>query len=469
MQPKKHVIGWDLHPEESGILAELDIPDDFEHLQYVEDSTMYKQVGEAVLVPPEATETIGWITVSGENFLDAQDNLQKALEELSYKVVKFDTESSLGKTIRKNRFAAATFNKLMLLKQVKLAKIKQLDKESFKRIKIGLACNLNELATDPMEVEMNNTVKNVGNTLSEAGYNIELLNVNLFDKFITQLKPENNIDLVINLSKKLNNSTFLGTQLPTFFEAFNIPYVGSNTSTCILAKDKIKFKKMMQYHEIPTPDWDYVYSPEEEVDEELKYPLIVKPATQDYSNGITNDSVVRTPHELKKQIKKIFKAFNCPILIEEYIDGDEIRVSITGNGDDLKILPISRTIFDNLLETYEHIYTYDAKWGNNPIYKNLIEQYPVKNINKKLETLISEIALDTFNITKSKDYACIEFRIDEDNNPYVIEIDPNPSLNINSELYRVAKVAEIEYLPLIEDLIHASINRYQTTNGLYTI
>lgn len=469
MEPKKYVIGWDLHPEESGILAELDISDEFEQLPFLEDLTMYKQVGEAVLVPPEATETIGWLTVSGENFLDAQDNLQNALEQLSFKVVKFDIESALGKTIRKNRFATATFNKQMLMKQVKLAKFKQLDREDLKNIKIGLACNLNELSIDPIEKDLTATARAVEKTLKDAKYNIELLNANDFNMFINQLKPENDVDLILNISKKLNNSAFLGTQIPTFFEAFNIPYMGSNTSTNILTKDKIKFKKILQYHDIPTPDWDYVYSIDDSINEELEYPLIVKPANQDYSYGITNESVVRTPSELKKQIKRVLTTFNCPVLVEEFNNGDEIRVSIIGNGDDLQILPISRTIFDKLPEGYEHIYTYETKWGNNPIYNNLIEQYPVKNINKKLETLITEIALDTYNITRTKDYACIEFRIDENNNPYVIEIDPSPSLNPNAELSKVAKVAEISYLNLIEELILTAITRYRNTNSTNSI
>ena len=469
LQPKKYVIGWDLHPDESGILAELDIPDDFEQLPYIEDTTFYKQVGEAVLVPPEATETIGWLTVSGENFLDAQDNLQQALKQLSYKVVKFDIESSLGKTIRKNRFATATFNKQMLLKQVKLEKFKLLDKEKLRKIKIGLVGNLNELTADPIEHDLTNTAKSVAFTLQEGGYHVEMLNVNDFDFFLNQLKPSNNIDFIINLAKMLNNSTFLGTQLPTFFEAFNIPYVGSNTSTNILAQDKIKFKKIMQYHDIPTPDWDYICTPKGDVNEDLRYPLIVKPATQDSSIGIDNDSVVRTPQELKKQIKKIYNIFKCPILIEEYIEGDEIRVSITGNGDELKVLPISRSVFDGLPGTYEHIYTYEAKWGKNPVYKNIVEQYPIKNLNKKLESLITEIALDAYNITKSRDYACIELRIDEDNNPYVIEISTNPSLNPHGEMIKVAKIAKVDYLSFIEDLIHTAITRYRSTNVLNSI
>jgi len=465
LKPKKFVIGWDLHPEESGILAELDIPDDFEQLPYVEDLTMYKEIGEPVLVPPEYTDTIGWITVSGENFLDAQDNLTKALDEMSFNVVKFDTESSLGKTIRKNRYATAKINQQILIKTAKLEKIKKLDKENLKKIRIGVIGNYNDLTTNPIDVELNQTARYVARTLKENGYNIVSLNVDDFPKFVRELEGQN-IDLILNLAKKINNSAYLGTQLPTFFEAFNIPYVGSDTNASMLAKDKIKFKKLLTYHTIPTPDWDYVYSLDDEVDEELEFPLIVKPAVFDSSIGITNESVVHNKKELKAQIKKMLTEIKSPALIEEYIEGDEYRVSIIGNSEsDLQILPLSRTIFTELLGTYEHIFTYDSKWSDNKIYDNLISQYPVKNINKKLETLLTEIALDTFRITRSRDYAVVEIRVDEDDNPYVLEIGTDPSLSPTGELNKVAQIAKINYVDLIEEVILAGISRYKKGNG----
>lgn len=460
MEPKKFVIGWDLHPEESGILAELNIPDNLEQLPYVEEVNMYKEVGEPVLVPPEYTDTIGWLTVSGENFLDAQDNLQKVLNELEFKVVKFDSESALGKTVRKNRYGTAKLNRQILIKAARLERLKQLDKQNLKKLHIGLVANISEFANDPVELELNNSAKTVYETLLKNGYSVTMINANDFQGVIKN--PDlNNIDLILNLGKKLNNSTYLGAQFPTFFEAMNLPYVGADTSTSLLAKDKIKFKKILTYHEIPTPDWDYVYKVDEDIDSDLEFPLIVKPAIHDNSLGISNESIVRNKQQLKKQIKKIIEDYQSPAIIEEYIEGDEYRVSIIGNSDsDLQILPVSRTMFDKMTGSYEHIYTFEAKWGQNKVYDDLEQQYPVKNINKKLETLLSEIALDIFNITKCKDYACIEFRVDDDNNPYVIELDTNPSLNTNAELAKVSKVAEIDYLDMIEEVILAAVNRY---------
>ena len=461
LEPKKFVIGWDLHPEESGILAELDIPDNFEQLDYIEDTTWYKDIGEPVLIPPEGTETIGWITVSGENFLDAQENLQKALELIKFNVVKYDTDSSLGKTVRKSRFGSAKLIKQSLIKAAKLEKLKLLDLKSIKDLKISIFGNVSELSSNPVDIQDTNSVKEIYNTLEEADYDIKLYNVNDFNSLIRSFDPTET-DLVLNFAEKINNSTLLGAQLPTILEGWNLPYIGSNAIANILCKDKIKFKKILHFHEIPTPEWDYAYSDDDEIDEDLQFPLIVKPAHYDNSIGISAKSIVYNKEEMRKQIKKIIEEFKTPVLVEEYIEGDEYRVSIIGNtDDDIQIMPLSRTIFTELPEGYPHIYTYDAKWSGEKAYSKLVKQYPVKNINKKLETLLTEIALDVFNIMKCRDYGVVEFRVDENNNPHVLEIGTSPTLSKGGELNKVAEIAEYSHLQLIEEVLQTAIHRYQ--------
>jgi D-alanine-D-alanine ligase len=106
-------------------------------------------------------------------------------------------------------------------------------------------------------------------------------------------------------------------------------------------------------------------------DEDLEFPLIVKPAHYDNSVGIDNSSIVYDHKSLMEQAKMIIEKLKSPVLIEEYIEGDEYRVSIIGNNDrDIQILPLSRTIFTQLPQGYPHIYTYDAKWSDNKVYGN---------------------------------------------------------------------------------------------------
>jgi D-alanine-D-alanine ligase-like ATP-grasp enzyme len=186
------------------------------------------------------------------------------LELIKYNVVKFDTESSLGKTVRKSRFESAKMNQQFLIKAAKLEKLRALDKNSLKKLRLAVIGNLSTINGNPIDNELSVTVTKVSETLKEAGYEIDVYNVNDFNNFLKSFDPKKT-DLVINLTKKINNSTLLGAQLPTLLESWDVPYTGSSTISNLLCKDKIKFKKILKFHEIPTPDWDYMYDLSDEL------------------------------------------------------------------------------------------------------------------------------------------------------------------------------------------------------------
>ena len=251
-------------------------------------------------------------------------------------------------------------------------------------------------------------------------------------------------------------------------DTLQIPYTGSNPFTLGLCIDKIRVKKLLSYHKIPTPEWDYVYSLDDDVREDLKYPLIVKPANTDNSIGITNDSVVTNKEELRRQLEKVIKEIGRPALIEEYIEGDEYDVPIIGtNKDDLRILPLSRSIFDEMPAGKWHIYPFEAKYTDDPTYKSIIVQRPPKNIGKKLETLLGEIALDTYNILDCHDYGRVEIRVDKNNNPYVLELNPNPSLDNGGFFTDSAEMIGLDYGDFLEEIIRMAIKRYKDNPPYY--
>ncbi|MFA4941552.1 MAG: ATP-grasp domain-containing protein, partial [Patescibacteria group bacterium] len=207
------------------------------------------------------------------------------------------------------------------------------------------------------------------------------------------------------------------------------------------------------------------------IDESLKYPLIVKPANSDNSIGITNNSVVTNRQELERQIKEVTETLDQPALVEEYIEGDEYDVSILGSEeDDLRVLPLSRSIFDKMPAGYWHIYPFDAKWTDNPAYKSgesIIVQRPAKNISKKLESLLTEIALDTYNILDCHDYGRVEIRVDKNGNPYVLELNPNPSIDIGDCVSAAAEFIGMNYGDFLEEIIRMAIRRYKNRPPYY--
>lgn len=464
-EPHKYIIGWDLHPDDSGILVESGVNDELKRKNYFKEIHFYKQIGDPVLVPPEGYDyLIGWLTVSGENLLDAQDNLRDALDHINYRVVKFDPDSSLGKTSRKNRFSVAVLNKDLLIRAAKIEKVKRISRDNLRNLHIGIVGNTYNENQDDFERELTSAGKLVEKTLSERGYKVTFFDFNNLAQTLVELQ-KNDVDLFFNVCERINNSNLMKPHAAAILDSLQIPYTGSNPLTLDLCIDKITVKKLLSYHNIPTPKWDYAYTLDDEISEALRYPLIVKPGNADNSIGIMNESVVTNKEELQKQLKKMIVDFGRPALVEEYIEGDEYDVSILGNDEsDLRVLPLSRSIFKNLPSGYWHIYTYEAKWQDNPIYKNIIIQRPLKNISKKLETLITEIALDTYNLLGCRDYGRVEIRVDEDDNPYVLELNSNPSLTVNACLPSAANLIDMNYGDLLEEIIEMAIKRYQKNN-----
>lgn len=458
-QPLKYIVGWDLQPEFSGILAELDIDEKLKMKKYLEDMRMMKEIGDPVLHPPEGYDSIGWLTVSGDNLLDAQDNLREALGFIKYKIAQFDSESALGKTARLSSLSAAVIRKDRLIEAAKIEKVKLLSIYDQRRLHVGIAANLSGY-TSVNDAELKTVAANIEKSLHKRGYVTTMLDFNNVSQTFEELHYTD-IDLVFNISEGINNGSRLKPQAASILETLHIPYTGTDSLNLALCRDKIRVKKFLAYHNIPTPKWDYAYSLNDKISAELKYPLIVKPSNTDNSIGISNRSVVRNKEQLKKQLKYIIGDLGRPALVEEYIDGDEYYISIIGSqDDDLKVLPLARRSFHNMSKKRWKIFTEGSK------NSKIIIQSPVKKMSQKLEALITEICLDTYKVMQCHDYGSVEIRVDRDDNPYVLEINPNPILRTGAPIVKSGKLVGFSYADLLEEIIRLAIKRYQSKTSI---
>ncbi|NUM25505.1 MAG: ATP-grasp domain-containing protein [Candidatus Buchananbacteria bacterium] len=466
--PKKYMAGSYFLSDYSGILSKLEVKAELKQYKFLEEVHFFKKVADAVLVPPEGYEYLGWVTVSGYSMPDAQDNLKKALRCVQFEVARFASESSIGKTLRKNSFSQASLTSSLLIHAAKIEKFRRITPEDKRKLHIGIACNIYDESDGAVENELATVGRNIQDALVQRGYKTTFFNFNDIEKAFKELSASD-VDLVFNVCERINNSSLLEPHAASLFDILQIPYTGSNPSTLSLCIDKIRVKKLLAYHKIPTPRWDYAYTIDDDIDENLRYPLIVKPANTDNSIGISNDSVVTTKEALREQLKKIIVDVGSPALIEEYIEGDEYDVSILGSEDnDLVVLPLSRSIFKNMPEGQWHIYTNEMKFGQKKVEDfGVVIQRPPKNISKRLESLLTEISLDTYNILDCHDYGRVEIRVDEYDNPYVLELNPNPSININDCVSSVAHLSGLEYGDFLEQIITMAISRYRNRPPYY--
>lgn len=469
--PYEYLIADTFSSDHSGILVNLEIDDNLKRRPFVKEFQFDKRIGDSVLAPPDGYEYLGWILVSGSNALDAHDNLREAEKGVQYDVARFHPASSIGKTTRRSPFSVSAINVDILQRRSKIEKIRRMAISNQRNLHIGIAGNFYEDPGNNQEtiVEKDLTVigLDIEKQLKARGYRVSFYDFNDLPKAFNDLR-DSDVDLIFNVCERINNSSLLEPHVASILDTLQIPYTGSNPFTLGLCIDKIRVKKLLSYHKIPTPEWDYVYSLDDDIREDLHYPLIVKPANTDNSIGITNDSVVRNKAELYRQLEKVLKEIGRPALIEEYIDGDEYDVPIIGSEeDDLRILPLARSIFDELPSNLWHIYPFESKYTDGGEYNKIIVQRPPKNIGKKLETLLGEIALDTYNILDCHDYGRVEIRVDKNNNPYVLELNPNPSLDAEGTFSASAEVIGLDYGDFLEEIIRLAIKRYKDNPPYY--
>lgn len=465
-EPFSYMISRSVIPEESGILTRVKIPEKFNKNWRVEEVEFYKELGDAVLAPPDSYDFLGLVMVSGDNDNDARENLEAVYRLVDYDIAPFSPESSLGKTERESPLKAAIM-KSSAKGRAKIERIRYLRQDDQRKLRIGLACNTYDGQTG-VESELTAVGENIQKVLEERNYQVTYIDFNHIDKAIGIIKT-GEIDLVFNVGERLNNSSLLEPHIAALLDAFQIPYTGSNPFTLGLCIDKIKVKKLLNYHNIPTADWDYAYDLKDEIRSDLNYPLIVKPGNTDNSIGINNESVVTNKRDLKRQLEYVLTEMKRPALVEEYLDGDEYDVSILGSeADDLKVLPLSRTVFEKLPQGYWHIYPYEKKFAESPVYDQaLVVERPPRNVPRKLQALISEIALDTYKILDCHDYGRVEVKLDSEGNPYVLELNPNPSINIKDCVPAVAKLVGMDYGDFLEEIMALAIKRYKNKPPYY--
>jgi len=454
--PKKYLTGKYFLSDNSGILSQLDIDEKLRTNKYLSEVHMDKEIGDVVLAPPEGFEFIGWITVFGDNAIDAEDNLTQLTKHIHYSIAKFDSESTIGKTSRKNRFSTASLKKDILIRAAKLENIKRINVSTLRKLKIGISCN-------GCDIVNNGGISDgvyLKKLLEEIGYKVKLYNFDNLSNVFNELK-NSNTDLMINLTQKINNSVDQQPNAAALLEMLQIPYTGSDPYTLALTMDKIRTKKLMAYHQIPTPNWDYIYDREDDIRNDLQFPLIVKPNNSNLWDNVTQDSIVNNDIELNHKLDYIVNKMGKPALIEEYIEGEEYDVSILGTEEeDLEVLPLVQSSFANMPKSAWHIYSNDTD-----LNKNINVFQPAKKLSKKLESLITEISLDTYLSIGCRDYGRVEIRVDCDNNPYVIDINPDFPFETLKDLAasntKNKKNNSQYFSKLIEQIIDLTINRYK--------
>jgi len=264
---------------------------------------------------------------------------------------------------------------------------------------------------------------------------------------------KSNVDIVFNTSEGLEGRN-REAQVPMLLEYLGIPFVGSDALTMSLTLDKVMTKQILRINDIPTPKFVTTTKQLTESDlSKLHFPLIVKPEWEGSSKGMTAKSKVKNLTELNKQIDFIVKNYHQPALIEEFISGRECTVALIGNGADLVVYPpleirIRGKEVANKIFVGRYVYSNDVHY-----------ECPAKLPDQTLRT-IKDAARKTYEAVNCKDFGRVDFRVDENGHPYVLEINPIPALSRQDTFGTIALSQSISYDEMIVKVLIAGLNRY---------
>jgi len=261
-------------------------------------------------------------------------------------------------------------------------------------------------------------------------------------------------DVVVNLSEGAFGDSHQEMNVPSLLELLRIPYTGSSPLALGICQNKGLTKDILRANGIPTPDYQVLgdfYDWKAEID----FPLFVKPLREDASIGISSKSYVTTDAELKRQLEYIYAQYGQPALVEEYIGGRELNVSILGN-ERPRVLPISEILFE--FDEEPKIVDYSAKWlKETEEYKKTKPVCPA-DLGEAVRKRVEYFAMKAYAAVYCRDYARVDIRL-KDDLPFVLEVNPNPDISPEVGFARSLRVAGITFEEFIRQLIFYALQR----------
>ncbi len=281
---------------------------------------------------------------------------------------------------------------------------------------------------------------------------------------LQELKPS----AVFNLCESIHGDSRFESLMPLLMDLAGIAYTGSCSFGLSLALRKEKVKDILRGRGIPMPRGGLVNSIEESEKLGLAFPAIVKPAREDASVGICSASVTTTLDALKARVAYVLENYRQPALVEEFIEGREIYVSILERVDhEPQVFPFFEIDFSDMPSDRPNIVSFEGKWVEDSIEYRGTRPVRCEGLSEELRSTIARTALDAFRAIGLRDYGRMDIRLSADGVPYVIDVNPNCDLSDLAGGYsRAAKAAGLSYKELITRIIELALARQSRMSSI---
>lgn len=310
-------------------------------------------------------------------------------------------------------------------------------------------------------------VADVHDALIESGHEVlkQSIGANISADLAKLLSTD--CDVIFNLCESLSGNSLLESAFASFLDCLPVPHTGANGLSLSMTSHKTWTNAILEKTPIRVPR-AFTLSQSDSISYlqniSIPFPVICKLNIENASIGIDRNAVCNTLDKLVSQVSVLQETYNSDILIQSYIIGREFSVGVLGNNP-YTILAPYEICFDKMPQNYPKIVTYLGKWDPKSVEYIGSEPIPFPAMSPQLLDSLkyaSELTCKALGITG---YARIDFRVDNEENPYIIDVNPNPDISRNGGYARSAQAAGLDYTELIIKIINCAVSRETVSGG----
>lgn len=300
------------------------------------------------------------------------------------------------------------------------------------------------------EFETKETIVAITGAITELGYDV--VQIGNLPALVCFLAEGNRVEMIFNMSEGRYGRA-RESQLPGVLEAYRIPYTFSDPHTLAICLDKGLTKDILHKAGIPTPDYQVLLPDEPIIVKDISpdaMPFFLKPLCEGTSKGIDAGAVVHTEAEIYARAQWLWETYQQPVLLEKYLPGREFTVGILGTGAKARVIGALQISLRKEREVYGFLEKENCE--------ELVSYNPFSR--QPLFDKLSYLALDTWRLLECRDGGRVDFKLDEEGQPFVLEVNTLPGLHpTHSDLPMIATNADMAYIELLDQILKSAMQR----------
>ncbi|MFH1748530.1 MAG: D-alanine--D-alanine ligase [Planctomycetota bacterium] len=305
------------------------------------------------------------------------------------------------------------------------------------------------------EIDVFAQARTVEAALSELGYTTSRLPFSLNLEVVRTELLTCQPPLVVNLVEAVAGLGRLIHLAPALLDALRIPYTGASTEAIVLTTNKLLTKRLLVLQGLPAPDWF------EASGDDCSVALrpgqyIVKPVAEDASVGLEDDAVVQIDDraDLEQRMQARAASLGLEVFAEQYVEGREFNVSMLAGPEGPEVLPIAEIHFVDYAPGRPRLVGYRAKWDAGSFeYSHTPRSFEFPARDSALLKELECLARASWSLFGVRGYARVDFRVDAEGHPWILEVNANPCLSPDAGFAAAAGQAGLSGLDVVQRIV----------------